>query len=147
MFTYDSSQGLTDIAMAYTLLESLQNQYPDFGHWYVNKCMPGILVGEDKLLVVREHHRIIGVALGKKTPDEVKLRCVRVLLEYENKGIGIHLVEKMLKLLDKDKPACTVSQEMLHLFSRAFINHFNFELTRVSKGQYRPGKLEYLFNH
>ncbi len=147
MISYEPSYRLTDASLAYSLLEGLDNYYPEFGHWYTNKCMPGILVGNDKLLVAREHGQVIGVALGKKTDDEVKLRCVRVLPQYQNRGVGIHLVEKMLRLLDEDKPACTVSEEMLHAFSRPFVNLFHFDLSSVSKGQYRPGKLEYLFNH
>jgi hypothetical protein len=27
------------------------------------------------------------------------------------------------------------------------VNHFDFDLTRVEKGLYRTGKLEYVFNH
>jgi hypothetical protein len=52
----------------------------------------------------------------------------------------------MLRALDCDKPLATVSEEMLHQFSRPFINHFGFELTEVDKGRYRAGKLEYVFN-
>jgi hypothetical protein len=52
----------------------------------------------------------------------------------------------MLRELNDDKPHCTVSEEMLHLYSRAFINHYRFDLGRVDKGAYRPNKLEYVFN-
>ena len=86
------------------------------------------------------------MALGKHADDEIKLRCVRVLPEYQNRGTGLHLVDRMLTLLDCDKPHCTVAEEMFHSYSRAFINHFRFNLDEVTKGMYRPGKLEYIFN-
>jgi hypothetical protein len=35
---------------------------------------------------------------------------------------------------------------MMGELSRVFINHFGFVLSRVEKGLYRPGKLEYVFN-
>lgn len=52
----------------------------------------------------------------------------------------------MLIELDDDKPHCTVSEELMHLYSRAFINQYRFDLGRVDKGAYRSGKLEYIFN-
>lgn len=146
MIYYENTKKLTDAIIVKGILESLENYYPDFRYWYVNKCMPGIIVGQDKLIVAREHGKIIGVALGKKNEDEIKLRCIRVMPEYQNRGIGLHLIEKMLKELDCDKPTCTVSEEMLHQFSRAFINLFKFDLTHVEKGLYRENKLEYIFN-
>lgn len=146
MITYQRSSRLADAMLAGNLLQGLDNYYPDFGFWFINKCMPGILLGDDIFIVAREHNRIIGVALGKASKEETKLRCVRVLPEYQHRGIGLHLIDKTLTALDCDRPLCTVSEEMLHLYSRAFINHFNFDLSTVNKGMYRPGKLEYVFN-
>lgn len=145
MIHYQTSTRLADAALAKGMLDNLESFYPNFNDWYINTCMPGIMVGKDKLLVAREHGQIIGVALGK-LEGEKKLRCVRVLPAYQQRGIGLHLIDKMLRELDCDKPLCTVSEEMLHQFSRPFINLFKFELSTVDKGKYRPGKLEYVFN-
>ena len=131
--------------MAGSLLGGLDRYYPDFGHWYTNICMPGVLVGSDLLLVARDRHQVVGVALAKKG-EETKLRCVRVLPAYQSRGVGIHLVERSLRALDCDRPHCTVAEEMFHQYSRPFINHFGFDLSEVAKGRYRPGKLEYIFN-
>jgi len=146
MISYQQSTSLTDAVRAYGMLRGLENFYPDFSYWYCNSVMPGVMVGTDVLILAKEHERVIGVALGKRTAEETKLRCVRVEPECQKRGAGIHLVERMLRALDCDKPLCTVSEEMLHQFSRPFINHFNFELTEVDKGRYRAGKLEYVFN-
>lgn len=146
MIHYSTSKRLADAMVARSILEGLDNLYPEFGHWYVNKCLPGILLGSDTLMIARDKHEIVGVALGKRNKHETKLRCVRVLPSYQNRGVGIHLVERMLRQLDCDKPHCTVAEEMLHQFSRPFINHFDFTLSTVDKGRYRTGKLEYVFN-
>lgn len=146
MIEYRKTRQLSDLMVARGLLDGLDNYYPDFGHWYVNVCVPGVVLGNDRLLMAREGHRLVGLALAKKTDGETKLRCVRVLPEYQHKGVGLHLIERMLKELDCDKPHCTVAEEMLHLYSRAFVNYFQFELGQVAKGLYRPGKLEYIFN-
>ncbi len=146
MIRYATTRRLADAMVARGMLQGLKNYYPDFGHWYVNVCLPGIVLGDDTMLVARDGPAIIGVALGKKTPQETKLRCVRVRPDYQSKGVGIHLIEKMLRELDSDKPHCTVAEEMLHQYSRAFVNRFGFRLNRVEKGLYRPAKLEYVFN-
>lgn len=143
---YTRGHKLIDAQVAFQLLNGLENFYPDFGYWYKNKVMPGVMVGQDVLMMAKEHGRVIGVALGKTNRHETKLRCVRVLPEYQKRGVGLHLVEKMLRELDDDKPSCTVAEEMIHEFARPFVNLFQFDLTRVEKGLYRNGKLEYLFN-
>ncbi len=145
MLVYERSNRLTDLALTGAMLAGLDSYYPDFGHWFTNTCMPGVLVGDDLLIVAREQSQVVGVALGK-TGAETKLRCVRALPQYQSKGVGIRLVERALRELDHDRPLCTVAEEMLHQYSRPFINYFGFTLTSVAKGRYRAGKLEYEFN-
>lgn len=146
MITFEKSVRLADAMLAKNMLDGLENYYPGFEYWYVNKCMPGIVLGPDILIVAREHGQIVGVALGKKRDDEKKLRCIRVQPSYQNRGTGLHLIDRMLREMDDDKPLCTVSEEMMHMYSRAFVNHYKFDLTSVEKGMYRPNRLEYVFN-
>lgn len=146
MIHYEQGKTLTDALVAFQLLDGMDNLYPDFSYWFTNRVMPGVVVGSDILMLAKDRHQVIGVGLGKRNRHETKLRCIRVIPEYQNRSVGIHLVERMLRALDSDRPGCTVAEEMLHQFSRPFINHFDFELTRVEKGLYRPGKLEYVFN-
>jgi GNAT superfamily N-acetyltransferase len=127
-------------------IATLDRFYPDVSYWYVNQVVPGLMTGNDKLLIARDGEHIAGVALGKLTLDETKLRCVRVHPDYQNNGLGIRLIDEMLDLLEDDTPKVTVSEELIHHYSRIFINRYNFKLNHVSKGQYRSGKLEYLFN-
>ena len=128
------------------MLSSLDTLYPDFSHWYVNKVVPGVVLGADTLLVAKDGSQLVGVALGKRTAEETKLRCVRVLPPYQSSGLGLRLIDRMLEALECESPHCTVAEEMLHLYSRAFINRYGFKLSSVDKGTYRRGKLEYRFN-
>lgn len=131
---------------ALRVLQGLDSLYPGFNDWYVNKVVPGVVLGNDQLLIAQDAGRIVGLALGKRSADETKLRCVRVLPAYEGQGLGIKLIDRMLDVLECDKPHCTVAEEMLHSYSRAFVTRYGFELNAVDKGRYRPGKLEYSFN-
>lgn len=146
MITFERSNRLADAVLAFEVLKNLKNFYPGFEYWYANKVVPAVVTGDDILICAKEHNKIVGVALGKKRQDEVKLRCIRVDESYQKRGTGLHLVDKMLVALGHDKPHCTVSEEMLHDFSRPFINHYKFALNAVSKGMYRRHKLEYVFN-
>ena len=146
MIHFEKSVRLADAILAKNVMNGLEDYYPGFEFWYVNKCMPGILLGTDALIVAREHDHVVGVALGKRRDDEVKLRCIRVVPSHQNRGTGLHLIDHMLRELDCDKPHCTVSEEMVHQYSRAFVNHYKFDLARVDKGLYRRNKLEYVFN-
>lgn len=145
MINYAVSKNMVEAFIALDMLRHLENYYPDFEYWFVNKVIPGLVIEKDLMLLAKDNDKIIGVSLVKKA-EENKLRCVRVLPEYQKKTVGIHLIEKSLLLLNDDKPVCSVSEEMFHDFSRPFINYFNFNLSYVDKGAYRPAKLEYFFN-
>ena len=142
----ERSQSFVDAFMALPMLRTLDAFYPDFEHWYVNTVVPGIVLGSDALIVAKEGQKIVGVALGKRTASEIKLRCVRVIPAAQNTGLGIRLIDGMLEALMCDKPSCSVAEEMIHLYSRAFVTRYGFSLSAVDKGAYRPGKLEYRFN-
>lgn len=128
------------------MLRSLDELYPGFESWYINTVVPGVVLGNDTLLVAKDGQRVVGVALGKRAADETKLRCVRVLPSHQNTGIGLRLIDRMLEVLECEKPHCSVAEEMLHTYSRAFVHRYGFELSGVDKGAYRRGKLEYRFN-
>lgn len=146
MIHYRTTNSLTEAFIAKQKLLDLQHLYPDFNYWFSNKCLPGIVIGSDKMIIAKHDEQIIGLAIGKISDNETKLRCVRVRPDYQQRGVGLHLVDKMLRELDCDKPIATVCEEMLHDFARPFINRYHFDLTSVNKGMYRRGKLEYIFN-
>lgn len=141
-----ASKSLVQAFSVLPLLKSLDVYYPDFSHWYINTALPGVIAGNDVLLIAKERESVVGVALGKKATQETKLRCVRVVPQRQSTGLGIRLMDTMLEHLESDKPHCTVAQEMLDLYSRVFVRRYGFSLDDVQKGRYRKGKLEYCFN-
>lgn len=131
---------------ALPMLENLNAFYPGFACWFQHKVVPGVGRPENVVLLATEGEQLVGVALGKRDTLETKIRCVRVLPHLQNSGLGIKLLDRMIEELECEKPHCSVSEEMLHGYSRPFVNRYAFELSAVEKGLYRPRKLEYLFN-
>lgn len=146
MLKIESTVSFATAFSALPFIKSLNQYYPDIEYWYVNKVVPGLITGNDKLIVAHDDGVIAGIALGKVDPDESKLRCVRVHPDYQNNGLGIRLIDNMLDQIGDRHPGVTVAEEMFHLYSRAFIKRYGFELSDVTKGRYRQGKLEYGFN-
>ncbi len=146
MITYRQSQSIIDGFNAYSVIRNIGEYYPDFEHWYVNKGLQDAVTEGGVLYLAEDKDDIVGVAIGKKQEHEIKFRLLRVIPKYFNRGIGIHLTDKVLRSLDCDYPYCTVSEEMIHNYSRMFINRYDWNLSRVEKGMYRKNKLEYIFN-
>lgn len=146
--TLRRSNRLIDASFAWNLLRELGEFYPGLSDWFWNKCAPGIVTGTGMLLLAEDDDRLVGIALGKRdeTNGETKLRCVRVVPDYQNRGVGILLIDRALAELGCTLPFCSVSEEMFHDYARLLVNRYGFELTRVERGIYRPGKLEYVFN-
>ena len=143
---FEKSRSFVEAFMALPLLRSLNELYPGFETWYINQVVPGVVLGKDVLMLAKDGHQVVGIALGKKSAKETKLRCVRVLPEHQQSGVGIRLIDHMLEALECEKPSCTVAEELFHTYSRPFVNRYGFALSSVDKGRYRPGKLEYAFN-
>ncbi len=136
------------IQEAYKILNVKNNNYPDFTFWFWNKVVPGVWLLKDKIYLYLINGEIIGSAIIKKGSDKVndKLRAVRIIEKYQKRGYGLGVIDHTLKMLDNDKPLVTVSEALMHDFSRIFINNYDFDLVHVHKGIYQPGKLEYQFN-
>jgi GNAT superfamily N-acetyltransferase len=146
MISITQTRSFSDAILALNMLRDLDAYYPDFTFWFVNRVIPGVVTGDDILIVAKEHGKIVGVGIGKRHRDETKLRCVRVAPSHQKKNLWRRILDATLRALDCDKPICTVPQEMIDDFSRIFINHYRFNLTRVDRGAYRKGINEYRFN-
>ena len=145
MITYRTSKSIFDCYRAHALTAGIDIYYPNFDDWFWNKVVPSTVTGDSDLILAEEHDQLVGVAMTK-AGDDPKIRCLRVIPEYANRGIGIHLIDRSLKLLGHDKPMITVPEEKIHELSRIVINRFGFDLQYVDRGLYRPAKLEYQFN-
>lgn len=140
------SNNAIQLLLAFPFIQSLDSYYPNISDWYTNQVIPGTVTGNDIVLLSVNNNRINGIAIGKNSNYEKKLRCVRVHPDYQNTGLGLRLIESMFDSLQTDKPHCTVCEEMFHQYSRPFINRYNFNLHKVNKDIYRKNKLEYYFN-
>lgn len=140
----EKTNSFTEAMLALPFIASIDTFYPNIQDWFVNTVVPGICLNNDNLLLAKENNKIIGIALSKSGLEN-KLRCIRVSKDYENSGLGIKLIDKSLDLIGP-KPLVTVSEELLHSYSRIFVNRYGFNLTNVYKGKYRKNKLEYFFN-
>lgn len=143
---YVKTRSFTQAMMVLPFLEGLDALYPGFQSWYINQVVPGVVLGKDVLMLARDGGKVAAIALGKRSAHETKLRCVRVAPSHQQSGVGVRLIDHMLEALQCDKPHCTVAEELLHTYSRAFVHRYGFSLSAVDKGRYRPGKLEYAFN-
>jgi hypothetical protein len=132
-----------ELMKLFNLIKDLDNYYPDFPNWFINKLIPRTFYGYNKVLLMYKNNDLVGVS----SFNNHKLQMVRIFPEYINKGYGLFLIDESLKLMNNDKPFLTVAEELINVYSRIFINRYDFTITRVEKGIYRKGKLEYLFNH
>lgn len=145
MISYKTTSSIEDAKMVYPMLLDLDRYYPDFSNWYLYKVIPNLQNSDDFIIMAEDHHQIVGVILVKKGEEE-KLRCIRVKPEYISKGIGCQLIDRALMKLSTDKPCVSVSQELIHDYSKIFVNRYDFLLDDVQRNIYREKKLEYFFN-
>lgn len=146
MIEYRLSTSLGDCSAACEFARHVDVYYPGFVEWYWNKVVPGVLLGQNELLIAEDKETIVGLSLFKRDPVDPKFRCLRVDPRYEGRGIGIHLIDRTLRALDHDRPSITVPEEKINDLSRILVNRYDFDLMQVDKGLYRQGKLEYVFN-
>ena len=140
---YRFSNTIVDIYRTMEFCKGIDVYYPDFSDWFINKVSPRICSGTDILLLCEQNQDLVGCVVANKT----KLRCVRVSNRFKNRGISMHLLDKIFTKIDCDKPLTTVPEELFHDWSRILINRYDFNLVHVAKGLYRNGKLEYQFNN
>lgn len=144
--TFRNPQTIPDLFNVFNLIKPISEFYPDFSNWYWDKVAPGIITGNDKIIIAEKGNELVGVSIIKNTPNEKKLRALRISEKFQNKGAGLYLIDKSLEELKTDKPIVSVAEEMINEFSRIFINRYDFDISYVHKGLYRKGKLEYEFN-
>lgn len=141
-----SSPSYLDLVQLKAFLIELELFYPNFEQWLDTKIIGRADWKENRILMARQGNALVGVSLMKKSVKETKLRAVRVAPSLQSSGLGIRLIDQSLEVLENERPLVTVSEELLGLYSRAFVNRYGFALDEVAKGMYRPQKLEYIFN-
>jgi len=142
---YRNPSSITDLYQAFNILLHISELYPGFNEWYWDKVVPGIINGQDKMIIAENRGELVGISIIKKG-EEDKLRALRITEKYQKKGYGLYLIDQSLKELDNPRPVVSVAEEMINQYSRIFINRYGFDISHVYNSLYRKGKLEYEFN-
>ncbi|MBZ7929158.1 MULTISPECIES: GNAT family N-acetyltransferase [Campylobacter] len=133
-----------DIYLFYHYLKEAKVYYPNFDIWYYANVVPSINNGTKQIIIISENNIIKGISIVK-LQDEKKLCTLKVMDNYQNKGIGIKLFEKSFEVLKTTKPLLSVSEEKLPVFKKIF-NYYGFKLTSIKDSYYRKNKKEYFYN-
>ena len=128
------------------LTKSIADTYPAHIEWVDKKFLSGLKTTTERAYSFAVDKDILaGVSLLKNSPDEKKICCLFVSLDYRRLGIAAQLIENSFQLLKTNKPLMTVSNNNISQLIR-LIERYKFELTRTIKGAYRPELIEYYFN-
>lgn len=127
------------------ILKDIEKFYPKFKDWYTHKVIPGLINGSREILTEYRDGQLIGIAIIKNERDEKKICTIKVLPQYQNKGIGIRLLKRALNSLNTDRPLVTVPEERFKEFHKIF-TYYGFKLTQISNEHYRKNKKEYVYN-
>ncbi|WP_247334051.1 MULTISPECIES: GNAT family N-acetyltransferase [unclassified Bradyrhizobium] len=130
---------------ALAFLIPLSYDYPGIESWFRTKVVPGLRNESRILLRVERHGQLVGLAIGKREPEENKICTVRIAPSHYGRGIGVRLFDAVLRWLDDDKPHLTVSENRLPAFERIF-DFYGFNLTSVQQGLYVPNTSEIVYN-
>jgi GNAT superfamily N-acetyltransferase len=126
-------------------LRPLSADYPDVGTWLSSRVAPGLLDGTRRLFTVERSGATVALGIAKNDGLERKVCSLRVRPDYVGRGIGLYLLDDMLKWLGTDKPHLTVSDHKLPQFDRIF-ERYGFQLCDSVAGLYLPNRIEHAFN-
>ncbi|WP_107858188.1 GNAT family N-acetyltransferase [Neisseria subflava] len=123
----------------------LSEQYPNFGNWLERKVFTGLYDGTRSILLEWRDGKIAGLAILKNEIEEKKLCCLRIMPEFQNKGIGIKLFQRSFAELGTEKPLLSVSEQKLSEFEKIF-NYFGFVQTEKYFDLYKQNTIEISYN-
>lgn len=148
MLTYTPIHEITirqfDEYAAYHYIKEAKHYYPNFDIWYYQNVIPAIKRGDKQLIMINDKNVLKGISIVKLN-EQKKICTLRVMENYQNRGIGIRLFEKSFEVLGTRMPLLSVSEEKIPSFKKIF-DYYGFKLTNIREGYYRKGKKEYFYN-
>lgn len=169
LFAQEKENTLDYLKVLGMSLSDLSKDYPDFVKWYTDKIIPGIEKGEREIILRHQEGRVSGIAilkntspvndipeesnerstvlneLGSSIESERKICCLRVLPEYQNRGIGVKLFIRSMDRLETDKPLLSISSNNLNRFKN-IMDYFNFKQYQHYPDLYRKNSEEISYN-
>ncbi|HFC8497723.1 TPA: GNAT family N-acetyltransferase [Neisseria subflava] len=133
------------IGYIFTNLKMLSEQYPNVSNWLERKVLTGLYDGTRSILLEWRDGKIAGLAILKNEIEEKKLCCLRIMPEFQNKGIGIKLFQRSFAVLRTEKPLLSVSEQKLSEFEKIF-NYFGFVQTEKYFDLYKQNTIEISYN-
>jgi hypothetical protein len=128
----------------FKFLMQMSDAYPGIDQWFLNKVVPNL--GTTRYITtIKRHGNIVAVGIAKNEDGEKKLCTVRVADAFKNRGLGVRVMDDLMKYVNTNYPLATVCEEMMPSFDRIF-SKYGFCLTSVVNGMYRKGKVEFVFN-
>lgn len=119
--------------------------YPNFEGWFFGKVVPGIRIGERRVITCVSDGALVGIAITKRTETEKKLCTLWVAPQARNCGVAAELAAEAFMWLGSDKPLFTVPDEQLANFG-GLLRSWSFSEPLPYRELYRPGHIEYVFN-
>jgi len=138
-------QERTAIKKLYHELAMLQDEYPGFEKWYLEKVVPEALSGSRLIFVAWHEDKPAGILILKDA-DEKKICTLRVMPEFRRMGVGHQLMDCAISALNTTHPIITVSDDHIQEFSKLLIKDYKFVPTEIHYGYYRENHVEYVFN-
>lgn len=129
------------------LLSDLEYEYPFFTKW-LEKVFYEMANSDKRKIIVCSGDNLFdiwGLSIIKNDEEEKKICTLRVMPNYQRRGIGTILLQKSLDLLGDSKPLLTVSEKYIDSF-RPFLKKNGFVLKNKVKSLYQNGRFEYFFN-
>ena len=131
----------------YEMLNFLSVDYPKNKSWFYTKHLPGTLnekSGRDIIFAYDKENNIYGTAFIKYQ-EEKKICTLYVAPNIRSQGIGSTLIEKSMQIMETTKPMITFPEKKLPMF-KGIIKKYNWELTQILEGVYRPKTKELVYN-
>lgn len=131
----------------YFYLFDLSFYYPNFHHWYFTKVRAGLELGSRDLLIATRNDAIVGIAILKNDifQGEKKICTLKVMPQYLRQGIGSHLFDLSMTILDTDRPLITVPGRKFFEFKNIF-HRLGYTLNNTYPSLYHNNEVEYSFN-
>ncbi len=134
-----------DASELVVILHGLEKVYPDFAEWYRRRVVPGVSDGSRMIFAEVAHDGIAGVAIAKRSREELKL-CTLWRDPFRGDGdTASRLMRSAMAWLGTDRPVFTVPFDRIQRL-RPVLNEFGMGAGMAVGQLYRPGVEEILFN-
>lgn len=134
----------------YKEISLLNNDYPNFKEWYLEKVYNGFLNNDREILLAinrteSKRINIAGLSILKLNENQKKICTLRTSPKFRRSGIATQLFEKSFEILECSKPLFTVSDFKDSDFS-FHTKKYGFKKEFEICDLYKRGHAEFIYN-